>query len=271
MKMADRLSRAVRQDIKQVPIMDKLLSRAKQNYTRNMKEIEFLKNSGLGKVVGEELASDIMALTVNKVSPEKVFKKFDQMDPSDMKVAIGYLDRFQPELSNAYRAAYLADALRAAKINPASGGPGDILNPVTFLQVMGVRGSGKNRMMNMDRVNAIFAGTEMEPLLNDLIQGARVLADTRFANKSGTAITQDTKSWIEKATSLYEMSVGALRKSAGTVGYLAGLKGIADRADPRSARYLTGGDRFQLPTDKLRRVVTPATTTALQFEEEFEE
>lgn len=255
-ELTDRLRRAATADAMAIPGLDTALTIAKENYKANSRAIEALEMSGLGKIVGEQFASDIVAMQGNKISPAQVFQKLWNQDPTDFSTTIGYLDRNSPEIANQLRRAFVETAVKASKAAPASGGTRTSIDPGSFLRTLGIRGSDEARMLNLEKIDALFGGTTAEPLMRDIIETARRLADTRYANRSGTDIRAETRDWINQVSNLFQATWSIARKSAGTGLSIAGLRGYADRMDPLSRNFLTGGPRYQMSPLTRQRVTT---------------
>jgi hypothetical protein len=260
-RLARELRKAVEADIEPLKTtgLTEQLELAKKNYTEASDEIAFLKQSGLGKIVGEELASDITQLRTNTVSPMKVFNNLWKQDPVDLKVTLDYLKQHDPELANELIGSYVSQAVEAGKIGPASAGSGDSLNPTGFLQALGMTGGTKNRALNRERINILLEGTPAEGFMRDTIEAATRMSDTTGKNFSGTAAMMEARDAADILTGLYTSGLAGLKKIIGSLSTPIALRGYADRMNPNSPRYLTGGDRYQVnPLTKQRVTTLPA-------------
>ena len=126
-------------------------------------------------------------------------------------------------------------------------------------------------MLNMEKIDALFGGTQAEALARDVIETARRLADTRYANRSGTDIRAETRGWVDNVTNLFQMTVTGLKKAAGTGLTITGMRGMADRMDPLSKNFLTGPPRYQMDPMIRQRITTMPPIPAMIASQELQE
>ncbi|GAG48983.1 unnamed protein product, partial [marine sediment metagenome] len=167
------------------------------------------------------------------------------------------------------RASILRESLRQAKVAPATAGLRDTIDPGAFLRSMGLRGTEKTRLMNTDRFDALFSGSDQYKQLQDFMDGTRRLADSSYANRSGTNIREETGRWIEHATNLFQATLTGLRKAAGTGATMVGLKGMAGRMNPSSPSYLSGAPRYEFNPAARQRITTLPPIPAMIATEEM--
>ena len=278
-RYGDALNTRIRQAVEldtaaHSPELHKQLQDAKRNYAKNSEAIDSLEATGLGRIVGKEIASDITGITVNKVPVKKVHETLRNLDPVDLRVVVDYMERTAPEILAEYRGQFIRQAIEMSKTLAATAGrETGQMNPGAFLRAIGVKGSEEARYLNMERLDALFGGTEGYPLLRDFVDVSRRLADSSMANRSGTAIRAETQDWIEKAQALLGMGWGALRSAVGTAGGIAGMRGYVNRMDPRETdTFLTGAKPYRMKETNVDRIRTlPAVPALIGSREEREE
>ena len=267
-----RLRGAIDEDLAGYPDLQEAIANARSNYKANSQAIESIENIGLGKIVGEDLASDITGVSQRSVSPHQVMDKLWGESPEAFAETFQVLDKIRPEVANELRVAYIMRAVEASKIAPASKGLGGDIDFVGFLQALGVSGGAKGRALNDEKIKAMFAGTEFEQFGDDLVNVSRRLADSKFKNFSGTDVRAETRELVNDALGVAAAAGGAgfdwskiLKLPLKPVGN----KALLNRVDPNSPNYLGQGVRPQISIPvEYRNMLTPAALGFPQGEDE---
>lgn len=185
-QIAARLSRAIERDFDESADavggdIGNLLKSANQNYRNHMQSIEYIENSALGRVMGEDFSNALFGGEMNKVPPEMVMDRITRMTPSEMRISADILNRQSPETLQAVKRRYLERALDEATMFAPSSGQNTLeIDPNKF-----IRSLVKNKK-DADRMKALFTKNEMK----DIETSFEVLsrwADTFGKNFSGTA------------------------------------------------------------------------------------
>ena len=196
-------------------------------------QIESVHQSALGKMVGEEFATDLMSF--NKIATEQVFDKLTRMRPSQAKYVVKFLDDNMPDMLPKIRGGILNDAVDAALMGAPSSGADFMFNPNQFLSALGLK-SGKTGVEGMKRLSELFGGegSASWAQMRDVIGIAKRMGDAYGKNFSGTS----------QANQFYELlrafsgSTTALVKRIGSTGMeMAGLRKIANSMEPGSINF----------------------------------
>lgn len=163
-----------------------MVREANKTWRTFSEKIDAVHNSVLGKIVGEEFATDL--LSFNKVSPEDLMNKLAGMKPSEARYVVDLMGREMPDMLPQLRGAVLDDALEASFAAPASAGDVAQFSPQKFLSALGLTG-GKRGAQATRRLMHIFGGEGSDEwkMMKDLISLSRRLADSTGKNFSGTA------------------------------------------------------------------------------------
>ena len=225
-RLAGRIKGSVTQDIKAIPELADQLKKAKTNYKLASGHIDEFEQTLLGQVIGKEFASEIDDVLVNGTAPEKLFQKFRTASPTEVTSAFKHLDAKNPELANQFRASIIERARQGATFSPPAGGPGTDFDPATFLRNLGITGGGEKGLQGLERLKAMFP--DNPEAVHSLYRAGLILGDKSMANTSKTAVTSAAREAFEMAGSLI---TGSIRKLAGSLGGLAGLRGVANSMD----------------------------------------
>lgn len=174
----DDASKAIGGDI------GKALQDANTRYRGFSQEIEAVNSSPLGKLLGEEFASDATG-AFNSIAPEVVVERMSKLKPSQVAMVKTYLENESPETLQAWRRSVLEDALTEAKKFPATaGGDTPALRPAVL----------NNELESLDKnkvLGALF-GKADRAQIDDLIKVSRKMADSTGRNTSETNVASET-------------------------------------------------------------------------------
>lgn len=246
--LARRLSEAVMNDLDDVATqggsVGDLVRQANQGWRVRTQRIEALKNSVLGEVVGEEFADEISGVAFNRLAPEKVFAKLQKAEPSQIKVALGYLDESAPEVGSNFRRALIENALEAAQeAAPSAGGNTLPLHPGVFIKTLQGGASGERAVKGLKRLRVIYGDTPEWPKIQALFEIGERMSDATGRNFSNTAVMQEAQGAMGLISAIAGNVTGAMQKTAGAVGPALGLRQVARGMDPRRAAL----PYFQIP------------------------
>lgn len=166
----DEASKAIGGDIGQA------LKDANTRYRGFSQELEALDNSPLGKILGEEFASDATG-AFNKIAPEAVVERMNKLKPTQIAMVKNYLEKESPETLQMWRRSVVEDAIEKSKQFPGSAG---IDTPVLRPEVL------VTQLEKNPAVKALFPKGEAQAIA-DGINVARRLGDKTGYNFSGTA------------------------------------------------------------------------------------
>lgn len=121
-RLAARLTEAVQKDLEASETVSPLLKDANALWRKHTQRIKQAEESVLGRVVGKELANDIDAMNINKVSPEAVFDKIKKLKPSEARFVKAFIDRHNPEAAVKVKRAMLQESYDAMFETPTSAG-----------------------------------------------------------------------------------------------------------------------------------------------------
>lgn len=156
------------------------LKTANQNYRQASQQIEGLKNSALGKMVGDDFANAVGNGTYNQIPPEAVMQRFGAMKPSQIEAAKQVLQQADPDAWNAMKRGYLQAALDKAQTSAPSAGSKTLpANTGEFVKMIAKTPQQERQLA------AMFEPQEMAKI-NDALDAARRLADRTGMNMSGT-------------------------------------------------------------------------------------
>lgn len=233
-RLARQLADAAMADLEDVAVkggtVGDLVRQANEGWRQHSTRIETLKNSVLGQVLGEEFADEISGVAFNRMAPEKVFDRLKGANPSELKVAMGYLDESAPEVAGNFRRSLIENAIMAAREAPPSAGPNPLpLNPGAFIRELQGGASGGRAVKGMKRLEVIFGETKEWPKIQAAFQIAERMADSIGKNFSGTAAANQ---FYQVLGSLYGSIAEVAQKVAGNAASLVGLNQVARQMMP---------------------------------------
>lgn len=154
-----------------------MLKMANARYREVSQQIESVKASPLGKILGEDVAGALQTGQFNTLAPEVVMDRLGRLKPTELGVVRGLLEKDQPQAWNAFKRGLLEDALEKAKAMPASEGANTaVLRPNVLVKNLG----------DAKRLQAVFNKSELSQIQAGL-DVARRLSDKTGFNFSGTA------------------------------------------------------------------------------------
>lgn len=116
-RIAGRLFSAATDDLYEASgddLLGQALKKANDNYRDYTASIKGIEGSVLGKMMGKEFtdAADVFNIDdFNSVAGETIFKKMQSMPASDIKTAMGYLNKNNPDVASGMKATILQGAL----------------------------------------------------------------------------------------------------------------------------------------------------------------
>lgn len=210
-----------------------MVKQANAQWRAYSQKIDAIHQSALGKMVGEEFATDL--LNFNKVPPERVMDQFMSLRPSQAQYVAKFMSENMPDQLPRLRGAILQDAIAAAREVSATGGTSLEMNPGGFLRALGLTGN-KRGGEAMQRLMHLFGGEGSESWgqMSRAIDVARRLADVSGKNFSGTS---QANQFYELVRAFGGHLTSALKSMGSTALEAAGLRRIADSMDPASALF----------------------------------
>lgn len=160
--------------------LGKALGTANANYKTATRQMEGLKQSALGKMVGDDFANAIGTGSYNAIPPEAVLQKFGAMKPSEIAAAKQVMQKSDPDAWNAMKRGYLEAAFESAQQSAPSAGSKTLpANTGTFVNLIA------KTPQQQRQIAAMFEPQEIGRI-NDAVDAARRLADRTGMNFSGT-------------------------------------------------------------------------------------
>lgn len=154
-----------------------MLKQANARYREVSQQIENVKASPLGKILGEDMAGALQSGSFNTIAPETVMQRLSSLKPTELGIVKGLLKQDQPEAWSAFKRGILEDALEKAKQMPASEGAATaVMRPNVLIKNLG----------DARRLQAVFEPNELSQIQAGL-DVARRLSDKTGYNFSGTA------------------------------------------------------------------------------------
>lgn len=188
-----------------------MLSQANQRYRAFSQQIDSVKASPLGKILGEDMAGAIQSGGFNTLAPETVIDRLSKLTPTHLGVVRGMLEKENPEAWQVFKRSLLESALEKAKQFPASEGANTaVLRPNVLIKSLG----------DSAQLRAVFSPQELSQITAGL-DVARRLSDKTGYNFSGTASQAEALSMMN---SLKDMS---LKGAASVGGQALGTRKIA--------------------------------------------
>lgn len=200
---------------------------ANQAWRKGSEEISALEASVLGRVAGKNLSSEINGFINNSIPPEKVVDTLKRARPTEIKAAIKYMDKFDPQMSKEFKANYIRMAVEDAMQNANSSGAQQVFNPTQLLNSLGVKG-GRAGVEGIDKLKAIFNDVPGgKQFVKDIIELSRIKADAFGRNFSGTATQNEANRLLSSVGSFFTGFMDFGKQSLGTLGHTLGIKSVA--------------------------------------------
>jgi hypothetical protein len=194
------------------------LSTANRNYRAASQQIDSVKASPLGKILGEEFQGALQSGSFNAIAPEVVSARLNKLKPSELGVVRGLLERDNPEAWAVMKRGILQDAIEKASQIPASEGANTaVMRPSVLIKNMG----------DAKRLQAVFDPKELAEIQAGL-DVARRLADSTGYNFSGTAAQSQLLGLMDNPLGAgKEMLNRGLGGAVGLAGAGLGSKAVA--------------------------------------------
>ena len=243
-----------------------MVKRANAAWRKASENIDSVHKSALGKMVGEDVASDLF--NFNTIAPEQLMDKLSRMRPSQARALTSFLEDNMPDMLPQLRGAILKDAVDASMEMAATAGAKAEFNAGNFLRALGLTG-GKRGGEATSRLQAYFGGADSPDwkTMSDLIQLSRRIADVSGKNFSDTASANQFFDVIRRGLSGPGNFLGAL---GGTALEGAGLKRITQSMNPTdplfggfSARPLLRAPRVIQGAPLPAGIVAPSVANAM--------
>jgi len=187
------------------------LKKANANYRAVSQQIDSVKASPLGKIMGEDFAGALESGGFNKIAPEVVMDRMAKLKPTELGIVRGILEKSDPESWAILKRGLLEDAIdKASQMPPSAGVNNAVLRPTQLVKNVG----------EQKRLEAVFSPSELSEI-NAGLNVARRLGDSTGYNFSGTAAQQEALSLMNRATN------AGLKGAAHTVGGIFGTRELA--------------------------------------------
>lgn len=220
------------------------LRAANANYRAASQQIDSVRKSPLGKLLGEDVAGALDTGAFNTLAPETVMARINKLPPSQLGIVRGIMEKDQPEAWATLKRSMLEDAFEKAKAMPASAGANTpVLQPSQLVKALG----------DDRKLRAVFNPQEASEI-RDALDVARRLSDKTGYNFSGTAAQADLLKLF------HSLSV----KGAASLGGSAlGMRSIARvMADADGRRALLELKRLPPASDRARQLAAQITAIA---------
>lgn len=231
-----------------------MLKTANARYRGYSQQIDSVHASPLGKILGDDMAGALQSGTFNTIAPEAVIAKMNKLQPSELGVVRGMLEKENPEAWAVFKRSILEDALSKAKQIPASEGVNtEVLRPNVLFKNLG----------DKKKLTAVFSPGEVQEI-DDALQVARRLSDKTGYNFSNTAPMQELLQLVNGVKSL------SVKGVASTAGQALGTQKIARlMANADGRRALLEISRLPPRSDRVARLA--AQIGAIVGTDEFAE
>lgn len=234
------------------------LKKANANYRAYSQQMEYVNQSPLGKLLGEEVVGADGA-AYNTIAPEKLFNRVQEMTPSELATTRALMQNQSPgsefagSMADAWqqmKRSVIEDALERARIAAPSKGANTLaMQPGEF-----VRALGQGKSQGVAWAKALFEPEELKQL-NDAVGAARRLGDMTGYNFSGTAPALEQGVGEVAAAAAMGSKIGAARRAAGLVSELLTSKRLAAAmADPNGRKMLLRLQRLPPGSAKAREL-----------------
>jgi hypothetical protein len=188
-----------------------MLKTANARYREVSQQIDSVKASPLGKILGEDISGAMQTGQFNTIAPETVIQRLTALRPTELGVVKGLLAQDQPQAWQMLKRSMLEGALEKAKqIPPSEGINNPVLRPNVLMTSIG----------DAKKLQAMFEPHELSQIQAGL-DVARRLADRTGYNFSGTAPASEALSLMNKVTS------GGIKAAASAGGAMLGSRELA--------------------------------------------
>jgi hypothetical protein len=188
-----------------------MLKTANARYREVSQQIDSVKASPLGKILGEDISGAMQTGQFNTIAPETVIQRLTALRPTELGVVKGLLAQDQPQAWQMLKRSMLEGALEKAKqIPPSEGINNPVLRPNVLMTSIG----------DAKKLQAMFEPQELSQIQAGL-DVARRLADRTGYNFSGTAPASEALSLMNKVTS------GGIKAAASAGGAMLGSRELA--------------------------------------------
>lgn len=196
------------------------LKLANARYRESSQQIDSVKMSPIGKLLGQDVAGAMQAGEFNTLAPEKVAERLYGMKGSEIRTVRGLLEQDQPQAWQAIKAGYLQNAMEQASKQAGSAGA----NTSAFVPTKLVSALGDDPR----RLQAIFDPVELSQVQN-IIGAARRLGDSTGYNFSGTAPAGEALGLMNslKEGAKQGLTAAALKTVGAAVSPVLGTRALA--------------------------------------------
>lgn len=198
------------------------LKTANARYREYSQQIDSVKASPLGKILGEDVSGALQSGNFNTVAPETVMQRLGALKPTELGIVKGVLKDDQPQAWQMFKRGLLEDAIDKAHQMPASEGANTaVMRPGMLIKNLG----------DANRLNAVFEPGELSQIQAGL-DVARRLSDKTGYNFSGTAGQSET---LGLFNTMKDMGVKTAFSLGGKVLGSRALASMMTNADGRAA------------------------------------
>lgn len=195
------------------------LKLANARYRESSQQIDSVKLSPIGRLLGEDVAGAMQAGQFNTLPPEKVAERLFAMKPSEIGTVRGLLEQDQPQAWQAIKAGYLQNAMEKAMQQGASAGA----NTSAFVPTKLANALGDARQLK-----ALFDQKELAQI-NNIVGAAKRLGDATGYNFSGTAPAGEALGFMNQLGGALKQGLtgAALKGAASAVSPVLGTRALA--------------------------------------------
>jgi hypothetical protein len=226
-RIATRVSRAIEKDLDASAEtlggeVGDMLRQANGNYRRAMQSIEYVQNSPLGRLMGEEFTDAVHSGgSFNRIPPEKVVQGLTRLHPSEIHVVKKILQDQSPDAWQMVKRRVIEDALEeSVQAAPSYGADTLAIQGNKFVNALA------RRNVDAKRLEAMLSPSELKEL-NYAFEAIKRWGDRTGSNPSGTAAMNQFFNALR--------SVGA-KAVASTAGEALSLRNIAKAMNNPTAR-----------------------------------
>lgn len=241
------------------------LKKANANYRNTSQQIEYIKQSPLGRLLGKEVVNGEGGDAFNTVRPEKLIERIKNMKPSELSTTRALMQDQSPgsefggSLADAWQQAkrtILEDALdRARSAAPSKGANTLALQPGAL-----VRALGQATPNGQAWAKALFEPEELAQIQKAAKVASR-LGDMTGYNFSGTAPALEQGMGEIAASAAMGSKIGAARRAAGMAAeFFTSKRLAAAMADPNGRKALLQLERLPPGSRKAREITAYLAT-----------
>lgn len=199
-----------------------MLRQANANYRRAMQSIEYVQNSPLGRLMGEEFTDALQSGNAfNRIPPEQVVQRLTRLHPSEIHVVKKILQDQSPDAWQMVKRRVIEDALEESmQAAPSYGADTLAIQGNKFVNALA------RRNVDAKRLQAMLSQSELDEL-NYVFEAIKRWGDRTGSNPSGTAAMSQFFTALR--------GVGA-KAAASTAGEALSLRNIAKAMNNPTAR-----------------------------------